>query len=138
MSNIEAALALFSSITDDDLASGALHFAEDAEWIEIPLGLTYRGPQGWHENVNYWKTAFSDGYVEVTNVVDGGDQVVIEYTGGGTNTGPLVTPQGLVPPNGEHIVAQFVDVWTFRAGKIVSGRSYVAGLMAQLARPVTD
>jgi ketosteroid isomerase-like protein len=135
MTNVAAALALFSSITDDDLASGAIHFAEDAEWVEIPLGKTYRGPDGWYENVNYWKTAFSDGHVEVTNVIDGGDQVVIEYTGGGTNTGVLVTPHGSIDPNGKHIVARFVDVWEFREGKILGGRSYVSDLMAQLGRP---
>ena len=82
-----------------------------------------------------WKTAFSDGYAKVTNVVDGGDQVVVEYTGGGVNTGTLITPQGEIAPNGRTIVAQFVDVWEFRDGKICGGRSYVAGLMAQLGRP---
>jgi ketosteroid isomerase-like protein len=135
MTNVDAALALFSSITHDDLASGAAHFSEEAEWVEIPLGKTYRGPQGWSENVNYWKTAFSNGHVEVTNVIDGGDQIVIEYTGGGTNIGVLVTPQGSIAPNGRHIVARFVDVWEFRDGKIVRGRSYVSDLMAQLGRP---
>ena len=135
MTNVDAALALFGSITDDNLASGADHFAEDAEWVELPLGKSYRGPSGWIENVDYWKTAFSDGHVEVTNVVDGGDQVVIEYTGGGTNTGTLVTPQGSIEPNGRHIVAHFVDVWQFRDGKIVGGRSYVGGLTAQMRKP---
>ena len=135
MSNVDAALALFTSITDDELEAGAANFAADAEWVELPLGKTYRGPSGWPENVNYWKTAFTGGHVEVTNVIDGGDQVVVEYTGGGTNTGTLVTPQGEIPPNGRHIVAQFVDVWEFRDGKIARGRSYVGGLMAQLGKP---
>ena len=135
MSNVDAALALFTSITEDELEAAGVYFAADAEWVELPLGKTYRGPSGWPENVNYWKTAFTDGHVEVTNVIDGGDQVVIEYTGGGTNTGTLVTPQGKIAPNGQHLVAQFVDVWEFRDGKIVGGRSYVGGLMAQLGKP---
>lgn len=135
MSNVDAALALFDSIINDQLEAGAVHFADDAEWVEIPLGKIYRGPSGWPENVKYWQTAFTDGHVEVTNVIDGGDQVVVEYTGGGTNTGTLVTPQGEIAPNGRHIVAQFVDVWEFRSGKIAGGRSYVAGLMDQLGKP---
>jgi ketosteroid isomerase-like protein len=123
------------SITDDDLDAGARLFADDAEWVELPLGLVYRGPNGWHENVNYWRTGFSDGAVELTNVIADGDRVVLEYVGSGVNTGVLVTPQGRIEPNGERIVADFVDVWEFRDGLIVSGRSYVGGLMAQLAKP---
>ena len=135
MSNVEAALALFTSITEDDLDAVAVHFAPDAEWTEIPIGLTYHGPAGWRENVEFWRKSFSGGAVEVTNVIDGGDTVVVEYTGGGTNTGPTTIPAGVIPPTGTHLVAQFVDVWEFEDGKIKRGRSYVAGLMAQLGPP---
>ena len=135
MSNLEKAQALLQSINDDDLEAGARLFADDAEWVELPLGLTYRGPAGWHENVNYWRTGFSEGGVEVTNTIDGGDFVVLEYTGSGVNTGPLLTPQGRIEPTGERVVAEFVDVWEFRDGVIVRGRSYVGGLMAALAKP---
>lgn len=135
MSNRDKALALFQSIIDDDLDAGARLFAEDAEWIELPLGLVYRGPTGWHENVNYWRTGFSDGGVEVTRVITDGDYVVVEYLGSGVNTGVLLTPQGRIEPNGERIVADIVDVWEFRNGMIVRGRSYVGGLTALLGRP---
>jgi len=63
MSNRDKALALLQSITDDDLDAGARLFAEDAEWVEVPIGLVYRGPGGWRENVDYWKTGFSVGAV---------------------------------------------------------------------------
>jgi ketosteroid isomerase-like protein len=135
VNNVDIALALLQSINDDDLDAGARFFADDAEWIELPLGLVYHGPAGWHENVNFWRTGFSDGNVEVTNAIDGGDHVVLEYTGSGTNTGTLITPQGVIEPSGERVVAQFVDVWEFRDGMITRGRSYVGGLMAQLAKP---
>jgi ketosteroid isomerase-like protein len=138
VTNGEKAVALLQSITDDDLDAGARLFAADAEWVELPLGLVYRGPDGWHENVNYWRTGFDDGGVEVTKVVDGGDVVVLEYEGRGVNTGRLVTPQGVIEPNGELVVADFVDVWEFRDGLIVKGRSYVGGLLAQLAKPVPE
>ena len=57
------------------------------------------------------------------------DSVVLEYVGSGVNTGVLVTPQGRIEPNGQHVVADFVDVWKFRDGMIIRGRSYVGGLM---------
>ena len=83
MTNVDTALALFRSISDDDLDAVAAHFADDAEWVELPLGKVYRGPAGWRENVEYWREGFTDGKAEVTNVVDGGDTVVVEYLGSG-------------------------------------------------------
>ncbi len=136
MSNVEIALALFKSIDDDDLDSVATHFADDAEWVELPLGLTYRGPAGWRENVEYWRGGFVNGRAEVVNVVDGGDTVVVEYVGSGDNTGALTTPQGALPPTERHIEATIVDVWEFENGKIKRGRSYVGGLVAAMNRPV--
>ena len=135
MSNVEAALALFKSIGDDDLDSVAAHFADDAEWVEVPLGLTYRGPAGWRRNVEYWRDGFIHGRAEVTNVIDGGDTIVVEYVGSGVNTGTLTTPQGELAPTGRHIEAHIVDVWEFDGGKIKRGRSYVGGLVAQMNRP---
>jgi ketosteroid isomerase-like protein len=135
MSNVDAALALFRSIGDDDLDSVAAHFADDAEWVEVPLGLTYRGPAGWRENVEYWRDGFTAGRAEVTNVIDGGDTVVVEYVGSGLNNGTLTTPQGELVPTGKHIEAHIVDVWEFEDGKIKRGRSYVGGLTAQMNRP---
>jgi ketosteroid isomerase-like protein len=134
MSNVDLVRALYQSINDEDPAAGAAHFAADAEWTEVPTGQTYRGPSGWHENYRFWKGAFPDGRVELTNVIDGGDRVAVEYTGSGTNTGPLPMPDGALPPTGKSVTGQFVDVWDVREGKIVGGRSYfdMAGLMAQL------
>jgi steroid delta-isomerase-like uncharacterized protein len=125
---------LYQSINDDNPDNGAALFADDAEWSEVPTGQTYRSPGGWQENYNFWKGAFPDGRVEITNVIDGGDKVVVEYTGRGTNTGPMPTPEGELPPTGKTVEGRFVDVWELRDGKIVGGRSYydVAGIMAQL------
>jgi ketosteroid isomerase-like protein len=46
----------------------------------------------------------------------------------------MMTPEGEMPPTGKRVEGRFVDVWAFRDGKIVGGRSYydAAGLMAQL------
>jgi ketosteroid isomerase-like protein len=135
MSNVDAVLALFRSIGDEDLDAVGEHFADDAEWEEVPLGLRYRGPAGWRENVEYWQDGFTDGKAEVVNVIDAGDTVVVEYVGSGLNDGTLPTPQGPLPPTGRHIEARIVDVWEFEDGKIVRGRAYVGGLLAQMNRP---
>jgi len=135
MTNVDTALALFQSISDDDLDAVAAHFADDAEWVELPLGKIYRGPAGWRENVEYWREGFTDGKAEVTNVVDGGDTVIVEYLGSGLNDKALPTPQGELPLTLRRIEAAIVDVWEFAGGRIVRGRSYVGGLTAQMNRP---
>ena len=135
MSNADAVRALFESIADDQLESVASHFADDAEWVELPLGLTYRGPEGWRENVEYWRDGFTDGKAEMTRVIDAGETVIVEYVGSGVNTGTLRTPQGDLEPTGRHIEAHILDVWEFEDGKIKRGRSYVGGLLAQMNRP---
>lgn len=135
MTNLEITLALFKSIDDDDLDSVANHFADDAEWIELPLGVTYRGPSGWRENVEYWRDGFVNGRAEVTNVIDAGDTVVVEYVGSGQNTGTLTTPRGVLPPSGRNVRADIIDVWEFEDGRIKRGRSYVGGLVVAIQEP---
>jgi hypothetical protein len=68
MSNVDTARKLYQSINEDDPDAGAPQFAADAEWTEVPTGQTYRSPSGWHENYSFWKGAFPDGQVELTNV----------------------------------------------------------------------
>jgi ketosteroid isomerase-like protein len=135
MRNTEIALALFRSIKDDDLDSVADHFAHDAAWTELPLGVTYHGPSGWRKNVEYWREAFVNGRAEVSNVIDAGDTVVVEYVGSGQHTGTLATPDGPLPPTARCIRAHIVDVWEFEDGKIKRGRSYVGGLVAGMTGP---
>jgi predicted ester cyclase len=134
MGNADVVRALYASINDRDPDAGAVHFADTAEWSEVPTGQTYRGPAGWKENMNFWLGAFPDGKVEVTNVIDGGDSVAVEYTGRGTNTGPMPTPEGEMPPTGKSVKLSFVDIWQFEGGKVVGGRNYfdAASLMGQL------
>jgi ketosteroid isomerase-like protein len=134
MSNTDTVRALFASINDRDPDAAAAHIAESAEWTEVPTGQSYRGPGGWRENMDFWLGAFPDGRVEVTTVIDGGEWVAVEYTGRGTNTGPLPTPAGEIPPTGKPVEMAFVDVLRFEGGKVAAGRSYfdMASMMNQL------
>ena len=134
MSNADVARALYAAINDRDADAGAACMADKAEWREVPTGQIYRGPAGWRANMDFWLGAFPDGRVEVTNLIDGGEWVAVEYTGRGTNTGPMSTPEGELPPTGRSVEIPMVDLWQFEDGKVVSGRSYfdMAGMMTQL------
>jgi len=87
------------------------------------------------EHSQAWASAFPDGQVEVLNLVAQGDQVVAEFIGRGTHTGPLLGPGGLrIPPSQRRLEMRFVEIFEFRNGRMASGRQYfdALGLMTQL------
>lgn len=108
--------------------------APDAELRDIATGESFRGAEGAKRFQRAWATAFPESRVEIASLVGCGETVTVEYVGRGTQTGPLVTPQGTIPPTGRSVELPLCDVMTVRGGRIVSGRTYydVATLMRQL------
>lgn len=98
--------------------------AADGELVRVATGETFFGPEGMRTSLEGWVRAFPDSRIEITNIVASGNQVVVEFTARGTNTGPLTTPTGEIAPTGRPVEMQFCDVVTVRDGKIVSTRDY--------------
>ena len=67
---------------------------------------------------------FPESSTELTNAFGTENQVVLEFTGWGTNTGPLHMPTGDLPPTGHSVERRFCNVYQIRNGKIVSLHSY--------------
>ena len=78
--------------------------------------------------------AFPAGRIHRDGSVEDGEHVVVEGRFTGTNTGPLQTPGGELPPTGRAMVLPFADVFRVTGGKITEHRVYydTLGLMAQL------
>jgi len=78
--------------------------------------------------------AFPDGRIQRDRYLESGDRVVVEGRFTGTNTGPLQTPAGELPPTGRAMVLPFADVFRVVDGKITEHRIYydTLGLLAQL------
>ena len=78
--------------------------------------------------------AFPDGRIHGDRYLASGDRVVVEGRFTGTNTGPLQTPAGELPPTGRAMVLPFADVFRVTDGRITEHRVYydTLGLMAQL------
>lgn len=92
------------------------------------------GGEGARHFAELWANAFPDGRIEIDNVVDGGDQVVIEFTGRGTHDGTFAGPLGVIPPTGRSVTLKLCDVWRFEAGSAKTLTSYfdTGSLMTQL------
>ena len=78
--------------------------------------------------------AFPDGRIHGDRYLESGDRIVVEGRFTGTNTGPLQTPAGELPPTGRAMVLPFADVFRVADGRITEHRIYydTLGLMAQL------
>ena len=75
-------------------------FAEDCEVIDVPSGMTSRGPNGYKQVILFFEDGFPDSGIEITNMFATENQAAVEFTGRGTNTGPLHMPTGDLPPTG--------------------------------------
>jgi hypothetical protein len=70
------------------LEKSVVAFATDSQHTNVPLGATLPGAEGYKQFVGFFAEAFPDSRKEVTNVFATEDQLVIEYTGRGTNICP--------------------------------------------------
>jgi steroid delta-isomerase-like uncharacterized protein len=71
-----------------------------------------------------WKTAMPDLQGSVTNALASGDTVMLEVTWKGTQTGPLVGPQGTIPASGKPQTTYSSWVLTFDGRKLTESRLY--------------
>jgi predicted ester cyclase len=109
-------------------------FAEDCEIVDVPSGTTSHGPEGYKQLILFFAEGFPGSTVKITNLFATEDQVTVEFTGQGINTGPLYLPTGELPPTGRRAELRFCDVYQIKRGKIVSYHIYydALGLMQQL------
>jgi steroid delta-isomerase-like uncharacterized protein len=125
MTNAEIARFTAECFNNRDFRASIPYLADDLEWTEVPNGRVFRGPEGAIEEYEAWAKAFPDGKAEITNIVAEGDNVVVEMIVTGTNTGPMLGPDGTeLPPTGKATTLGLCDVMDFRDGKVIGGRSY--------------
>ena len=68
--------------------------------------------------------AFPDGKLTFGEQVLTGDSAAVVVTFEGTNTGPLLTPNGIIEPTGKRVKGTTVSFLTIRDGKIASEHVY--------------
>ena len=122
--NVTVARVFHEAWAKRDPELGAAIVADHCEFMDIPRGETQRGPDGYRNDYERWRTAFPDGTVEITKIISEGDWVVVEYTNSGTNTGPLNTIMGEFSPTNRKMKVKYCSIMQIRNGKVVSGRDY--------------
>jgi steroid delta-isomerase-like uncharacterized protein len=98
-------------------------FASDVETTDPGLG-TVRGIAAWRAYGEAFKRGLPDARLNLRSALEAGDRVSVEGNFTGTFTGPLMTPQGEVPPTGRSIDVPYADFFRVRDGRIVAHQVY--------------
>jgi predicted ester cyclase len=98
-----------------------------------PFGVIH-GAAAWAEFSKGFAAAMPDGKHHVAEVIEDGQRVVVRGIWTGTHLGPLVSPQGEVPPTGIAVELPFCAVSTIRSGRLAEVQVYLDQLtmLAQL------
>jgi steroid delta-isomerase-like uncharacterized protein len=119
---LSKALDHYDAMARGDLEAAALHFADDVETTS-PQG-TLKGIEEFKAMGRAFLTAVPDQRMEVIRSFEVGDTVIIEGVYSGTQTGPLVGPQGAIPASGNAFAFPFADLLTFDGEKCVRHHIY--------------
>jgi predicted ester cyclase len=128
----------YASYNGRDLERASDVVDENAEWLNVPLGLRYRGREGYRDFISGWVSAFADSRLFIGNQVVSGEYVITEFEGRGTHRGRLRFPMADIPPTGRPVEVKFCEVLQIRNARIIRGRLYydLMGLMLQLGLTV--
>ena len=76
------------------------------------------------EAMQGWKAAMPDVKGTVTSACESGQEVVLELTWDGTQTGEMVTEQGTIPPSGKRQKTPAAFIFDFENGVLKESRHY--------------
>ena len=120
--NVNTALAVYDSFNKRDLDAAVSAVAEKIVFEDHGLGVTYKSRAEYRDSLQSWLTGFSDGRITEPKAIDAGDTVIVQYTGRGTNDGPMGPFE---KPTGRKVTVPFCDIYQFDAqGRIVRGATY--------------
>lgn len=122
--NLEAARKFYDAANRHDVEMALALLSPDMAWEMVPIGETIRGIDGFREMWLNGQEAFPDLQIVVENLIAADDEVVCEVRCVGTQTGPMKTPQGTIPPTNKKSDMRMLDIWEFRDGKVIRGRTY--------------
>jgi steroid delta-isomerase-like uncharacterized protein len=118
----EICLRFMELIDAHKIEEAAALCAPDARFT-VP-GLADADVQTWKQFAGAMVGAVPDTVHVIGNVVEAGDQVVLEFRWQGTHTRPLLSPQGEIPATGRRIDLRCSAVFEVAAGRVAAERGY--------------
>ena len=98
--------------------------APDVIYDEVGTQRRLQGVDKMIEVYQGWKQVAPDGHGTITKAFASGNLVTLEVVWTGTQTGPLESPEGVLPPTGRQWVVPGAQVISFEGDKIKELRQY--------------
>ena len=117
------AKSVVEAFNDSDWAA-ARRLMGDSTYNEIGTQRSLAGPDAILEALQGWKAAMPDAKGTVTSAVESGQQVVLEVTWEGTQTGELVTDEGTIAPSGKRQTTPAAFIFDYENGNLKESRHY--------------
>jgi uncharacterized protein (TIGR02246 family) len=95
----------------------------DVEFV-LPGGVTLHGREDIRQFIEALWAAFPDGQLAFGEQVYGDDAVAVEVVFTGTHTGPLMTPNGPIPPTGKRVTTHQASILRIKDGLIAAEHGY--------------
>lgn len=112
----------FKALIAHDVKSIAAGYSDDAQVLSPNWEGTKVGPAGMTEAYNRYFSSTPDLGYKVVNVINAGENVVVEYTSGGTLSNPEAgTPDYM---KGKKYMLNYCAVFVIKNGKIVKESDY--------------
>lgn len=90
--------------------------------VHVSTDGTFCGAQGIRDLFKPMFEMSSERDVQISNVVEAGNTIVVEFIFRFKNTGAMVTPQGPVPATGKSASVSSIGVYELREGKLAGSR----------------
>lgn len=113
----------YTAVNKGDVEAAAAEMADDID-NQFPGAGKVPGKDGFKMFTATFFKAFPDAKIQIVTQAESGDMIVTEGVYTGTHTGPLMSPQGEVPPTGKRIDLHFCDVFEVKGAKAVGHRLY--------------
>ena len=115
---------IYNHFSNNQFDAAVTHAANDIEIFFAPTGQRFQGHEGFKQFMMSFKVAFPNVKLNVKTQIVSEDAVVTEFMAVGTQTGPLMTPRGEIPPTGRTAEWPVCEVCHFRDGKLSSLHNY--------------
>jgi steroid delta-isomerase-like uncharacterized protein len=139
MAAYEIATLLVEAFNDADWDAFRAGLKQDAVYVESGTGRRVEGADAYVDLCRAWKEAFPDVRGVVHRSLESTDTVAQEVTWSGTHTGPLPTPDGVIPASGQRVSVDATLWVTVRDGGAAEVHHHldVMALMAQIGALAT-
>lgn len=114
--------SLFAAISRSDIDS--IRELCSPTVVHVEAGGTFRGIDEVADHLRSMTSPFPDLEIVIERQLEAGDTVVTEMRFTGTQTAPMATPQGILPPSGRRVDVPGCVLHTIRDGQITEHTGY--------------